>query len=387
MKKFLLADFFWQFGDALFLTIVSWYILDTLHKSEYVSNFFTITTISGIVISFAYWFLFIKRKATSIILVLNLVMITIICISLVIIKVQGPNLYVIYMLAICNGIGWNLYFPVSKILLKEIVGKEGALEGNSLSETAMQVGTLISSIIGSVLYKVLGFEIILIIIAILYFLNCIEIYTLKDIDKEQKIEYQESIKQIHLTKMICLCFAMSVPFIASICINISLAGYVKNSLFANEICYGIMNAIFGVGACLAGFYTLTKFAKEKRNIAIVVCFLMTITFGIGLFIDVSIFLTGLGMLSFGIFGPSVRIFLYTEIMQLVDEKILGVLLSVFNIIGLGVQMLITLIMAHKVDVVGEKFGFLLYSGVMLIGFLCYGITRIQKTICITNKED
>lgn len=379
MKKFLIADFFWQFGDALFLTIASWYILDKLNKSECVSDFYTAATMVGIIITIIYWLMLKGKNPQHIIIGLNITMVVLILISLILIRCAGMSLLVVYLLATCNGIGWNLYFPVSKILLKGIIGVGDVLEGNSLSETAMQVGTLFASLVGSVLYKFVGFEIVLLLVALCY---VVSIFMIKAI-KTKRVEQYEMETSKAKVNIVCgiyfLCIAMSVPFIASICLNISLSGYVNNILKAEEICYGIMNTIFGMGACLAGVYTMTGFAKKKRKLAIGVCFFMTIVFGGVMCVKANVLFSGIGMFAFGIFGPSIRIFLYTELMKAVTEEMLGMLLSIFNVVSLGIQMFISMIMSINIDSVGENVGFFYYSVVMALGAICFVIsTKITK---------
>ena len=370
MKKFLLADFCWQFGDALFLIVVNWYILDAFQKSGYVSTFYLVSTIAGIIISIVYWGYFIKKDSRGIIVNLNISMICMILGSLMIITICGANLFSIYVLAVCNGIGWNLYFPVSKILLGEIAREGEILEGNSFSETAMQGGTLVSSMIGGVLYKIAGFGSTMMLIVVMYvistfFIRRISIYKANNSDEQINIVNGWDVRILFQS------FAMSVPFIASICINASLAGYVRNCLGGNEICYGIFNTMFAVGACLAGFYTMSRFAKDRKGIAITMSFLFTILSGFALYLKVNVFLSGTVIFLMGLFGPSIRIFLYTELMQTIKGEALGMLLSIFNIVGLGIQTLISLVLSYQVDMAGDNIGFLYYSGVMALGAICF----------------
>lgn len=388
LKFFLLADFFWQFGDSLFLTTVSWFILDVMKNSVYISNFYTLTTVSGLVVSLLYCFVINRTSSKKMILILNRGLLCILVGSLICIKILDVDIVVVYLLAICNGIGWNLYFPLSKILLKEITNDDNALKGNSYSEMAMQIGTLTSSLIGSLLYKMFGFQIILIINIILYILANVMI---KKISKgiyingiSKKIKHSQ---KIPFYQIIFLGIAMSVPFIVSVCINISLPGYVSKYLDGSEICYGIMNMLFGIGACLSGVFALSKFSRSNKTGAIYISFCLPIVCG-GLicFTENAVFLA-IALFVFGVFGPSVRVFLYTEMMQMVDEISMGNILAFFNIISLLVQMLVSVLIGRQVEVFGEKIGFVVYAFIMMLGLLfCVLFRLIQKYSLFPESE-
>lgn len=86
------------------------------------------------------------------------------------------------------------------------------------------------------------------------------------------------------------------------------------------------------------------------------------------------FLSGAVIFLMGLFGPSIRIFLYTELMQTIKGEALGMLLSIINIVGLGIQTLISLVLSYQVDMAGDNIGFLYYAGVMVLGAICFTVS-------------
>ncbi|MDD3225106.1 MAG: MFS transporter [Clostridium sp.] len=287
-KKFLSADLISQFGAGITLSATSWFILDKSGSNELVAAVSIVNIVSGLIISiFAGSIVdgFSKKLTIVFSLILRAVLVML---PFILLSVYGFNKYYLFILALNNGLGWNLYFPASKGLLQEITSENDLIKINSGAEVTMQIGLFSSGAVAGSLYKYFGFNIILIISTVTFVLAAIIMNSIKIKEDVYKIEerkdnasfiklFREGFSYLLSNKFILfLGLTLYVPFIASCSISTTLPGFVGQVLKGDSTVYGLVDMIYGVGACISGLTVIGLSKKFSAKILIMEGFLMAV---------------------------------------------------------------------------------------------------------------
>ena len=180
-RKFFLDDLFACFGIGLLTTGTSWYILATTQSAWHLGFMTTLNVLAGFITSLVIGSVvdqFDRRKMLYLsswvrILAIFLVMI------LFIIYEFSPTL--MYLLAVINGIGWNIYVTSSRSF-----SQEQLISGNALSEISLQAGMLVSGIGAGYVLRTASFEMLLVIYMTVFLISSLFIWSIKHQSAFQK---------------------------------------------------------------------------------------------------------------------------------------------------------------------------------------------------------
>ncbi|MDE6377099.1 MAG: MFS transporter [Ligilactobacillus sp.] len=387
MKKnfrlFITSDVISQFGAGMILVALNWYIIDIYHSNSLIAIVANINVVAGMLISLIVMGILKCINAKWLAISSYCFRIFFIVLALVLFKMNLDKKLAIYLLALSGGIGWNLYFPASKDILNSFTAEDNTLQINSFAEISMQVGLLAATLFSGILYRYVGFENIL-VIGIVLFVSSLLIFSAVKYSKQNKIKVDEKVKLFpYLLKekwLLLLGIVLYIPFIGTNVITTALPGYIKDHLSGNSINYGITDAMYGVGVCLASFvlpFIVKYFNKEKL---ILFLFAFSIILGTVLSLNQKLSLAIGYIFLLGMVEPVIRTIMYTRTMEIVPSTLLGAIVAFWNFINLILQFFANYGVGKVMDEVGPQWGFIIYVGMMIVGSLIFmGIKKSYKT--------
>lgn len=371
--RFLSADLLSQFSSGVMLSAISWYAISWYKSNDLVANLTNTNLLSGLLITVLIIPIIDKIKENKIIQI-SLLIKTLMILSSIICCTLFKDIKIgLFIIALANGISWNLYFPASKKFIQNISNIEELNKNNSLSETTMQIGLFSSGLISGILLKYTNILKILYLILLLSFISTLLSITLKKHSNNKKnknnINNKYSNYNNNYIYLLLIGIVLYIPFVGANEINTILPGYVTEILKGNSIIYGSIDMMYGIGAILSGVLVSYLYKRIKETNIVKYIFICSIIIGVILSINKSIIISYTLLFILGIIGPSIRIIINTLTMKTVNSKSIGKLMSIWNIISILLQILLIKALGNIMDSYGANKGFILYSITMIIGLI------------------
>lgn len=292
-----------------------------------------------------------------------------------------PSLYIIYGLAIVNMPLIVIFSTVSRGAVPTLWDKENLTKGNSALEITIQVGAMLAALLTGVLYKYMGFSLLLFSGAFLAILAATMLACSKhsfDYSLPEKENFFSGLKEgfSYLWKHPYLFLYGLVAFVPTIIISASntvIPGYVEQALKQASMVYGIGDMCFAVGALLSGFFAPfgAKYFKDKNAIFLfsVLAFISLAVLGLwhkNILFFLCVFTAGIAL-------AGLRILLNSTFMKLVQEHFLGRVLSLLMALSIAIQALLSIAIGKIMDFWNASFGFipLLLLLIFVVLFLCF----------------
>lgn len=385
---YIIGDIISSFGTGMTMIGLNWFILEASDSSFMVSLFMIVQLISGAVFSSLIGGLIDYYKRRDVLIVSNFVRgITIFIV--IILYLFTTNYYLLFILAVINGVGWTTYASSSRALVQEILSEKELRCGNSFVEISMQIGLFLASGASGIIYKYVGIVGILAIDAITFFVSNIFLYKIKidnRINKESKDGYIEKIKdgkKYAVDNKLIFTFGIFIfiPFVVTMASNVVLPEYVMISLNSNSVIFGVTDMLYGVGACLAGVIitnTALKDGKSENPIYFYnIISMLALAF---LYINKAIPPLLVAYLLFGLCNTSLRILLNSYIMTVVPKDNFGYVMSIWMAISNILQGIAVISIGWIISRVSANWGYVILSGIMLISLflLFYFFNKIKK---------
>ena len=371
--RFLSADLLSQFSSGVMLSAISWYAISWYKSNSLVSNLTNTNLLSGLLITVLIIPIIDKIKENKIIQI-SLLIKTLMILSSIICCTLFKDIKIgLFIIALANGISWNIYFPASKKFIQNISNIEELNKNNSLSETTMQIGLFSSGLISGILLKYTNILKLLYLILLLSFISTLLSITLKKHSNNKKNKNNINNKYSNYSNnyiyLLLIGIVLYIPFVGANEINTILPGYVTEILRGNSIIYGSIDMMYGIGAILSGVLVSYLYKKIKETNIVKYIFICSIIIGVILSINKSIIISYTLLFILGIIGPSIRIIINTLTMKTVNSKSIGKLMSIWNIISILLQILLIKSLGNIMDSYGANKGFILYSITMIIGLI------------------
>ncbi|WGN89474.1 hypothetical protein [Ligilactobacillus faecis] len=165
MKKdfslFITSDFLAQFGAGIIISALNWYVIALYGSNSMVAVIANVNVVAGLLISLSAIYFLRLVNSKMIVIISYIFRIFFIIVPIIMLKLHSFGQVTVYLVALSNGIGWNLYFPASKDILNAFTKDTNVIKVNSLAEISMQMGLFSSGLISGILYRCIGFEKIL----------------------------------------------------------------------------------------------------------------------------------------------------------------------------------------------------------------------------------
>lgn len=380
LKLFLTADLFSQFGAGMTIAALSWYAIDISGSNQVVAAITIVNIVAGILMSLFAGLIIDFFPKKNITLLSHIIRCVFVIVPLLLLEIYGYDSFFLYLIALSNGLGWNLYYPASKGLLQEISSKEELMKSNSGAEITMQIGLFSSGALAGSLYNFLGFNVILLITLIIFLVSAfitslikVNISQVASVKKTgMKEMYVEGIRYFQgNTTIFLLGLILYIPFIGANLINTILPGYSNIVLHANSVVYGLIDMAYGIGACVVGFTIIGLSKKLSVNFLIIIGFLLATFTGLVLYFNTSKVMAGIMFLICGLCGPGIRTLIFTLIMKHVPEGVLGRAMTMWNLLSLVIQVIATYLIGIIMDIISPAWGFLIYSIIIVCGLFLF----------------
>jgi len=392
MKKnylcFLLSDLLSQFGAGMIMAALSWYVISTFNSNVLVAEVMNMNLLSGLVVSIVVGSFIDNVAPRTMVMLAHLLRILFICLAVGVSFLDNQSHIFLFLVAASNGWGWNIYYPASKSLIRQISNNDGLIKINSITEITMQIGMFSAGAVAGTLYEHIGFMNILYIGISLFVLACLFASLVRTVPTIQNSEIMKESMISHFREggsylvqnkhIFLLGIVLYIPFIGSNVFNVAFPGYVSNYLKQDAAMFGLIDMFYGVGACLAGGVVLSLVRKMSSSKIVNVMFIVGIITGILFYVNYSVTFAIFLTLVLGFCGPSIRTVTNTIIMEVVPDTVLGRVMTIWNALSLLVQSLLTFVLGQIMDRYGSHLGFLFYSLLMLVGLLVFSLSKSRR---------
>jgi MFS family permease len=386
-RNFFISDLISCFGVGMSTIGASWYALMETGSNKTVGILLAVNVVAGFLVSPVSGIIADKFNRKIIILWSFLIRALFLLILVILFVKQGFNIYYLYFFSAINGIGWVIYMATSRGFLQEILNKESLVNGNSLVEISLQIGMFLSAALSGFIYKYFNFNIILLINCIVFIVASFFIMNVKYIPTKVFLNantkyfsmLKEGISYLGKEKLVLIIGLLSiVPLICTMLFNVVLPSYVNQTLNQDSVVFGFSDMFYGVGGAIAGLViSFIAFKIKHTYCALFFFFIATVNL---VLLSVNQYVWGLylGCLILGLSNSSLRVVINTIIMELVDNKYMGRVTSVWIGISLFSQAILSLVIAGVIDTKGASIGFMIMSTIMFLGLL--GFVFIHKNV-------
>lgn len=384
-RAFLVSDLVTQFGAGMVLTASAWYIFDESSSNRLVALASGVNTVSGILVSLVAGSIVDHFRPKAVAQYSHLLRIVLIGLPLVLFTIFGFHPLIAFLLALNNGLGWNVYYPASKALIQQIAGGGSAVAVNSGAEVTMQIGLFSAGAISGALYKVAGFEVILVLAIVAFAAGMLILARVRPDETPPDPEAREPFVRVFRSGfrylrvnplVVVFALVLYAPFVAANIFGSVLPGYVDVELRADSVGYGVIDMAWGVGACVAGLIVLKVAGRLGLRTVVTAGFVVLVLYGALMILPrgvaVAAFLTGLA----GLGAASVRILLYSYLMDVVAPAYMGRVIAIVNVASLLLQTALAQVAGWVMDASAPRYGFVLFLAVSALGLAGFAVAAL-----------
>lgn len=388
VRAFILSDVVTQFGAGMVLSASAWYIFDESRSNSLVATASAFNTVSGILVSIVAGSVVDRFHPKSVAQFSHILRIGLIVAPLALFTTLGFHPVFAFILALNNGLGWNLYYPASKAIIQQLADRDGRVAINSAAEVSMQVGLFSSGAIAGVVYHLVGFEPILAASAVAFVIGIVILSTVTvpmaaDVGHPREETFAQTFRlgfsYLRRTPVaLVLALVLYAPFVVAIIFATVLPGYTQTVLGRGSVMYGAIDMFWGVGATVAGMIAL-KLTKRVKSSIIVTAGLLTLgAYGVAMTFNTSTaFAVGLTAIA-GFSAAATRILIYSDLMEVVPPLYLGRVIALTNVVSLLLQTVLAQAAGVLMDLTAPRFGFALVVGVGWLAALAFALTRARR---------
>ncbi|MGG1636627.1 MFS transporter [Paenibacillus sp. NRS-1760] len=386
-RHYSFADIISGFGVGMSTIGANWYLMDQTNSITAIGFMLSLNVIAGFLISAFVGTLIDKWNRKTIILWANGIR----AIALLIITGAfvwtGFRIEYLYAFAIINGMGWTVYMTASRSLVQEILSEKDLIHGNSLIEISLQVGMFMAGALSGVLYKFVGFEIILLLNAIAFIVSSLFLSRIQytpipfENDKETFFAtFKNGITYLAERPFIFMFGIVSIiPLVSTMIYNVVLPGYVSNTVQGDSVVFGLSDMFYGIGGLLSGFIAAPLAKKISQHGTILLFFMISVLSLLAVAFNHLILLLYFGSVLIGLTNSSLRILMTTTLMESVSKSYMGRATSVWMAISLLLQTMSATGLGLVIDHFSPGAGFICMSGLMFIGFVVYFVMNSKAT--------
>jgi MFS family permease len=390
-RNFFLADIISGFGSGMNFVAVNWFVLQRTGSNKMVGLMLALGLLSGLLVFPFAGTVADRFSRKSILMISNMFRGVVILMIAALFSYADFGIAYVCVLVVVNGIGWTIFIPASKGLAQEIMSKEDLMAGNSLIEISFQVGMFAAAAAAGIVYKYYGFSTILVIDAATFFVSNLFLlgirYKLVVVHSEALTFFKQFVDggKYLLAHPVILVYGviLFVPYVATMSMNVVKPGYVSDYLKAGPVVYGMSGMLYGIGACLSGFWASTIVTWLNRSRAIVMYFVVSACFIFLLVVTKDSFSLYISSLVVGFTNSSLRIVMTAHIMELVPKSYMGRSMAVWLAVSLAMQIVSVYGVGSMMDSGPVQYGFIWIGCIMVLGVSCipWFMSRLRDMTC------
>jgi len=266
-----------------------------------------------------------------------------------------PGIYGIYAILFALSAVSTFFIPAQSVTVRTLVPPHGLLAANALMQQALQVIRIISPAIAGLLVASLGAEVCYYVDSFSFLFSAAMIAPLlirresataptgKNTISSVIHQFGEGTKFIFTHAAISfVIISLTAGMFAISCFGPLLAVYVRDYLKANEVVFGVVNSLVGVGM-IACTLLITRFAKTRSKTRMVIEGLLIIGLSVVVMTAFGqVMMTGVGMFGIGVGAALIMIPSQTLIQAATPMAMVGrvsssvwSLMSVAQVVGLA----------------------------------------------------
>ncbi|MFD0587425.1 MFS transporter [Paenibacillus sp. GCM10027627] len=385
-RQYFAADIISGFGVGMSTIGANWYLMDQTDSITSVGLMLSLNVIAGFLISAFAGTLIDKWNRKSIILWANVLRALALFLILGGFLWTGFRIEYLYAFAAINGMGWALYMSASRSLVQELLTEKELIHGNSLIEISLQVGMFMAGALSGILYKFVGFEIILLLNALAFivssfFLTRIRYTPIEAVNEGEPylVTFKNGIRYLAERPFLFLLGVVSIiPLVTTMVFNVVLPGYVSDSVKGDSVVFGLADMFYGIGGLISGFIAAPIAKKLSANGTVVLFFLVSVLNLVAVAFNSTILLLYFGSVLIGLTNSSLRIVMTTTLMESVSKAYMGRATSVWMAISLLLQTVSATGLGVVIDRFSPGVGFLCMSALMFVGLILFAVLTARS---------
>jgi MFS family permease len=376
-RYFFISEIFYCFAIGMGTVGANWVIMDVTGSSTLVGLLLTVNVLAGFFVSPIIGTFTDRTNRKILLMALYTFQIVSLFLLIFFILNFGITIFIIFLFAVINGIGWTAYMSTSRALMQEFLDESLYLKGNSIIEISLQVGMFTAGAAAGILYEKIGFQGLLLLnmFAIIISLTALAFLKYKPKAIETQLNtFLKDIKNgfIYLGKEKVLFYfgiASILPSVATMLFNVILPGYIINIIQEGSIIYGISDMAYGVGGFLSGIFAAIIIKYISERILLPLTFSLIMSFLLILSIQNSTIILIIICFFFGFGNSSIRIWMNTRIMEYVPSQFIGRAIATWTAFSLLLQAVLSVCLGSFMDQTSESIGFLILTCLMGTGFI------------------
>jgi len=302
------------------------------------------------------------------------------------------SLYQIYAILFVLSAVSTFFAPAQTVTIRTAVPREGWMSANALVQQAFQVMRIISPAAAGIMVNRLGANSCYIVDSFSFLFSALMIMTIlipRKIAPATTTEQNSKLKALFADLSVGMKFifthatisfviiSMSAGMFALSCFGPLIAVYVRDELQSNELVFGIISSLIGVGMIFTTLF-LTRFARRQSSAHLVLLGLITI----GVFVVIMASFKSLIAAGIGTFGTGVGIvFIIVSAQTLMQQEtpveLIGrVSSSVMSVISLA-QLVGLIFSGSLAQTLGIRKLFFV-SAVLLFLIAAFGFFRLPQ---------
>jgi MFS family permease len=293
-----------------------------------------------------------------------------------------PSTHLIFGINILLGIAYAPFFPGIYVVLKSVLSQNQLTRYSHLFEVSLQVSNIVSVMASGLIYKAVGFEIILLIgsgliLISCFFLHQIQFKTQSITNKEGKFfsEYKnvirssyEAIRSAALTpQQLVVGLFHQFPQTVALISNVPILLYVYQVMKKGPVEYGILDSIFGIAAVAASlFWSHFHVLSEKRQTLFWVTLFSAISILIMGFTSPNLNFPYIVMFFYGAFLISSKILMRASVVRMTPQNKAGTFATLFQSANSLIMIFMFLITSYLSEIWNPPSVFLFLATLMFI---------------------
>ena len=318
----------------------SWLVLDKTGSEILLGQIMAAATFPGLIVSLFAGVLIDKVNRKWLLVILDVFRMVVVACFIFITFGKEFSLSSLFLTVFLLGIGNSLFWPTATAFVQELVSDRDYFKANSLLSASYQVGSILGAGLGGIIVHFYGVEFAFIMNIGTYFLSAIFIMCApfsykKDTKSPEKFLSAVTKGFYFLKKESGLLFFGLTSILGDVAIwgsltvlTISISKIIFN---AGSWGYGVMDGFYGFGALFSAIISGYIVSKVKRHNFLLVCFMCA---GVScLFVPIfpALWMASLAYLVMGLANNSARIIVRTIMMEMISNKIMGRVQTIFGI--------------------------------------------------------
>jgi MFS family permease len=365
-------------GSGLHIVALGWYLLDRTGSATSVALVWAIGLGSGIFMLPFAGPLADRYPRRMLAIAADVVRLGLVAIMAALAFAGSPPLLALYGLTFVIGLGHSVFWPSITALLQEVIRPEQLTAASGLVEIVWQAGSLTGAALGGPILVRYGLGTAFAIDAGTYALSALALLALHHRPAPAQGPHESGLamaragfRYLRRHRAIAgLGIASTIPWVATISLNVVLVAYVLHVLNLSATAYGLADMTYGVGAMASGMFAallVIRLGEWRAMTAVLVVLIGSYLALAASPAAVAAFYPLLFVAGFC--SSAFRVITSAYLFKVVPNEVMGRASSTFLLVSMLLQVGVTLGMGPLVNNAGARGGFVVLAAIVGAGML------------------